>query len=292
MYQLASSPCGKANGRNIVTRNLIDWILTVLGPVDENGDFTDDQRIVAYMKEMPQFKKLVGKIAFKDVGLLHAGIRYEDLIKNRYADILAKLLDERHEVTFDEFGEGLIAAICDYKNFADFERLEEYPDNANRFDCGEYIAPSQHAKNLPADYKADLERCAENCYNELIEDDDWKDNPPDRQKWINGYVMLSEMLLDDVGYYGIDPLDVDDLYAFVCGEVGLTEDDGLHTFVDSPLFVDMDYTDIINNLDDLDYITTYFENVGEQLGTVTRSARDIFKEQDMICDLDGNVIEP
>lgn len=124
--------------QKIVTEELKDWILCIFGPTDEDGCFQDLQRVRYFMMKTGLMEIDDSEELQTGHGLLEKKVDFTMFVKARYEDIFAKLCDTRHEYTFDEFGEALIALIIEFAGSDGYWYLRAYSDNSERFAARDY----------------------------------------------------------------------------------------------------------------------------------------------------------
>lgn len=137
MYRLPHNhSINSLNETKLISYNLIDCFLAIFGPLDANGKFTctDD-----YIEEIFTASYLFNKIIYNEIeidyGFNKEKIKWAKILRNRCEDIVAKLQDEAHIYTFDEFGEGLIVEVIDILHHNDdaFQIIADRAYNETRF---------------------------------------------------------------------------------------------------------------------------------------------------------------
>lgn len=137
MYRLPHTH--SINGLNetkLISYNLIDCFLAIFGPLDANGKFTcTDDYIEEIFTASYLFKEIIYNEIEIDYGFNKEKIKWPKILRNRCEDIVAKLQDEAHIYTFDEFGEGLIVEVIDMLHHNDdaFQIIADREYNKTRF---------------------------------------------------------------------------------------------------------------------------------------------------------------
>ena len=142
MFRLAGCFGAHEFVREMVSGSLSAMIEFFLGAPDNNGDFTDIERIRNYMTFSEYLAPLTYKEMVMEEGLLAESKPWTEVIAKRYSDINAKIKDRVHEYTFDEMGEGLVFDMIDVFNDEDARMyfIFNYPDSLPK-DLLEYTMP-------------------------------------------------------------------------------------------------------------------------------------------------------
>ena len=129
--------------RKMLSFCLASMIERILGTPDADGNLTDVKRVEEFMKHSKYFKPLIKQSLEIGKGPLTESIRWVDLFREKYSDILAKLKDRVHEYTFNELGEALLFEMVRHSYYVvnDEKWLKKYHDELDdKYSDGTYDA--------------------------------------------------------------------------------------------------------------------------------------------------------
>lgn len=195
----------------LMSKSLIAMIENVLGKPDEDGNFTDYDRIKDFMLHSEFFRDLADTDMVYENGLLADTIPWTHALGKRYSDIYAKLKDNNHLYIFNEMGEALIFHMIEICRDSDMEYLEKY--GIDYYSIDNYVTEKienvdELIVNLENNLRKDLKEGIES--GEIGNDEDgfltesikiWNDGRGDIDEFIDIVVEVYSSILCDYHYY-------------------------------------------------------------------------------------------